>query len=516
MMAPAPRHSAVRLSELLDTFVVIDGAKDLEVSGISMDSRQVTPGTVFFARRGMTQDAAHFIGDAVDAGAVAIVRQGNSRVGTGEAGVLEILVQDLDACAGEAAHRFYARPSEVMRVIGITGTNGKTSVSHFIAHGLSVGRPSPSAPVGVIGTLGYGTLSKLDPGVLTTPDVVHLHRLLADLRAQGADHAVMEVSSHALSQGRVEGVRFDTAVLTNLSRDHLDFHRDMGSYAAAKARLFDARDLRHAVVNLDDEFGRDLLSVIPGGVGVTAYTMEPEATPTAKRQPDKVLRGKLERVGPEGIHLAVETAREKGKLSVPLLGRFNAHNLLAALGVLIEQGIGFERALQALRDLPSVPGRMQRFGHGSGEPLVVVDYAHTPGALEAALRALREHCNARLWCVFGCGGDRDEGKRPQMGAVAESLADLIVLTDDNPRNEDGGAIIEGILKGLKQANPQSGRLFVERDRAAAIRYAIQSAGENDIVLVAGKGHETYQESLGVRRPFSDAAAVRAALEARRS
>lgn len=514
MMAPAQEHSAVRLSELLAAFVVIDGARDIEVTGVSMDSREVAPGTVFFARRGLTQDAARFIGDAVDAGAVAVVRQGDSRVGLGEAGVPEIFVQDLDACAGEAAHRFFGRPSELMRVIGITGTNGKTSVSHFIAHGLSVGRPSASAPVGVIGTLGYGTLSKLDPGLLTTPDVVHLHRLLADMRAQGADHMIMEVSSHALSQGRVEGVRFDTAVFTNLSRDHLDFHNDMESYGAAKARLFDSRDLRHAVVNLDEEFGRDLLRSIPGGVGVTAYSMDSEVTLTAQRQLKNMLRGKLERVGPEGIQLAVESAQESGKLSVPLLGRFNAHNLLAALGVLIEQGIGFQHALEALRDLPPVPGRMQRFGRGSGEPLVVVDYAHTPGALEAALRALREHCNGLLWCVFGCGGDRDEGKRAQMGAVAEALADFIVLTDDNPRNEDGGAIIKAIIQGFQQANAQSERLFVERDRAAAIGYAIQSAGENDIVLVAGKGHETYQETRGVRRPFSDAAAVRAALEAR--
>ena len=516
MMRSSERHPVPRLSELLAPMVALDDATDREVAALCMDSREVGPGAVFFARRGLRHDGGRFVAEAVRAGAVATVREGGIRVGVGDSGVLEIFVPDLAACAGEAAHRFYGRPSESMRVVGVTGTNGKTSVSHFVAHGLSYGRSSDRAVVGLIGTLGYGMPGRLDPGMLTTPDLFHLHRLLSELRARGAGHAVMEVSSHALSQRRVEGVRFDSAVFTNLSRDHLDFHRDMETYGAAKARLFMTRELRSAVVNVDDVFGAEILNTVPTGVRVTAYTLQSASKLIPARNADSVLRGKLERVDPAGIHLAIKSDQGDGELSAPLLGRFNAHNLLAALGVLLDQGINFQRALESLRDLPSVPGRMHRFGQGPGEPLVVVDYAHTPGALDAALRALREHCSGRLWCVFGCGGDRDEGKRAQMGAVAESLADVIVLTDDNPRNEDGDAIVSEILEGLIAAKGESGRLFVRRDRSAAIQHAVRSAELDDIVLVAGKGHETYQEVLGVRRPFSDAAAVRAALAARPS
>jgi UDP-N-acetylmuramoyl-L-alanyl-D-glutamate--2,6-diaminopimelate ligase len=515
MMASRTRHSAPRLGDLLAPSIVLDDIANRDVSAVCMDSREVQPGAVFFARRGLVHDGSEFAEEAVRAGAVAIVHQGSPGVGVSDAGVAEVFVPDLVSCAGEAAHRFYGRPSEAMRIIGVTGTNGKTSVSHFVAHGLDHCSPSESAPVGLIGTLGYGLIRRLDPGVLTTPDVIHLHRLLAELRARGADHTVMEVSSHALSQRRVEGVRFDTAVFTNLSRDHLDFHGDMEAYGAAKARLFMTRELRAAVVNMDDALGVEILKAVPAGVRLIAYTMAADHEPPP-RTPASLLRGRVESVDAEGLRLAIQSEQGEGELSAPLLGRFNAHNLLAALGVLLEEGIAFERALDSLRSLPPVPGRMQRFGRGPGQPLVVVDYAHTPGALDAALRALREHCPGRLWCVFGCGGDRDEGKRAQMGAVAESLADVIVLTDDNPRHEDGDVILRGIRQGLSLANEESGRLLIQRDRAAAIRRAVLSAGPDDFVLVAGKGHETYQEVLGARRPFSDAAAVRAALEARPS
>lgn len=512
MMASRARHPKSRLGDLLAPFIVLDDNANREISAVCMDSREVEPGAVFFARRGLIHDGAKFVEEAVRAGAAAIVREGAPGVGVSDTGVVEISVPDLAACAGAAAHRFYGRPSEAMRIIGVTGTNGKTSVSHFVAHGLSHGRSTERAPVGLIGTLGYGMIRRLDPGMLTTPDVIHLHRLLAELRARGADHTVMEVSSHALSQRRVEGVRFDIAVFTNLSRDHLDFHGDMEAYGAAKARLFTTRDLRGAVVNLDDPLSVEILKTVPTGVRVIAYTVAPAHGFTLP-DPASLLRGRIETVDAQGLRLAIQSEQGEGELSVPLLGRFNAHNLLAALGVLLEEGISFERALDCLRDLPSVPGRMQRFGQGPGQPLVVVDYAHAPGALDAALRALREHCAGRIWCVFGCGGNRDEGKRAQMGAVAETLADIIVLTDDNPRHEDGDVILQGIRQGLKQAKEENGRLLIQRDRAAAIRYAVQGAGADDIVLVAGKGHETYQEILGVRRPFSDAAAVRAALEA---
>jgi UDP-N-acetylmuramoyl-L-alanyl-D-glutamate--2,6-diaminopimelate ligase len=512
MMTAERRHGEIRLSELLFADAVLEGGFDREVSAVAVDSREVERGTVFFARRGLTHDATAFIDDALRAGASAIVREGAAAVRLLEGGVPEIHVPDVAASAGQAAHRFYGRPSESMRVIGITGTNGKTSVSHFIAHALGPELQAHGGAVGVIGTLGYGRPGALEPGQLTTPDVVNLHRRLAGFQAQGIGDVVMEVSSHALSQGRTEGVRFDTGVFTNLSRDHLDFHGDMQAYAESKGRLFRTAGLGNAVINADDEFGRQLLSACCDDLDVIAYTLVEADT----RAPYPVLRGRLERADEAGIRVLIESQFGNGALSVALLGRFNAHNLLAAVGALLCSGMEFKHVLDLLSDVPVVPGRMQRFGGVEETPLVVVDYAHTPDALSAALLALRDHCNGRLWCVFGCGGDRDEGKRPQMGAVADELADVLVLTDDNPRSEDGAKIIAGIMHGVARKATAGNGLVIERDRAAAISFAVADAGVNDVVLVAGKGHETYQEAMGVRSPFSDAAAVRSALEARRS
>jgi UDP-N-acetylmuramoyl-L-alanyl-D-glutamate--2,6-diaminopimelate ligase len=512
MMTAERRHGEIHLSELLFADAVLEGGLDREVSGVAVDSREVERGTAFFARRGLTHDAAAFIDDALRAGASAIVREGESVVRLLEGGVPEIHVADVAASAGEAAHRFYGRPSESMRVIGITGTNGKTSVSHFIAHALGPELQAHGGAIGVIGTLGCGRPGALEPGQLTTPDVVNLHRELAGFQAQGIGDVVMEVSSHALSQGRTEGVRFDTGVFTNLSRDHLDFHGDMQAYAESKGRLFCSAGISNAVINADDEFGRQLLSAYRDDLNVIAYTLaEADA-----RAPYPVLKGRLERADEAGIRVLIESQFGNGALSVALLGRFNAHNLLAAAGALLCGGMEFKQVLDLLSDVPVVPGRMQRFGGVEEAPLVVVDYAHTPDALSAALLALRDHCNGRLWCVFGCGGDRDEGKRSQMGAIADELADVLVLTDDNPRSEDGAKIIAGIMHGVARKATAGNGLFIEQDRAAAISFAVADAGINDVVLVAGKGHETYQETMGARSPFSDAAAVRSALETRRS
>jgi UDP-N-acetylmuramoyl-L-alanyl-D-glutamate--2,6-diaminopimelate ligase len=286
----------------------------------------------------------------------------------------------------------------------------------------------------------------------------------------------------------------------------------MQAYAESKGRLFCSAGISNAVINADDEFGRQLLSAYRDDLNVIAYTLaEADA-----RAPYPVLKGRLERADEAGIRVLIESQFGNGALSVALLGRFNAHNLLAAAGALLCGGMEFKQVLDLLSDVPVVPGRMQRFGGVEEAPLVVVDYAHTPDALSAALLALRDHCNGRLWCVFGCGGDRDEGKRSQMGAIADELADVLVLTDDNPRSEDGAKIIAGIMHGVARKATAGNGLFIEQDRAAAISFAVADAGINDVVLVAGKGHETYQETMGARSPFSDAAAVRSALETRRS
>lgn len=511
MMAVKRTETGVRLSRLLPG---IHRSIDREVRGITTDSRRVVPGTVFFARRGLTVDAAAFIDEAIRAGAVAVVREGEP-AGIGfSRGVPEIRVTDLAGVLGRAAHRFYGEPSRKLQITGVTGTNGKTSVSHFIAHALSAADEGGPA-AGVIGTLGYGAAGNLEPGSLTTPDVTDLHRILANMSAAGIRDVVLEVSSHALSQGRVESVRFGVAVFTNLSRDHLDYHGDMSAYGASKARLFSAPGLHHAVINADDEFGRELLQGADRNLGLIAYSLDGEPLRFPGRNVTAV-HGRLAGIDAAGFDLEILMAGEHGRLRAPLPGRFNAHNLLAALGALCARGLGFARALDLLARIPAVPGRMQRVENTAGDPLVVVDYSHTPDALSSALRSLREHCAGRLWCVFGCGGDRDAGKRPQMGAVAEALADFIVLTDDNPRSEDGDRIIEAISEGFTRLEIGGASLFIERDRSRAIALAVEAASADDVILVAGKGHETYQETSGVLRPFSDLAAARNALQGKRS
>ena len=403
-----------------------------------------------------------------------------------------------------AAARFYAHPSRSLQVVGVTGTNGKTSVSHFVARAMT--RISgTSSCCAVLGTLGHGNLDRLEPSPLTTPDAISVHRQLADMKSGGARQVVMEVSSHALDQGRVAAVRFTTAVFTNLSRDHLDYHRDMEAYGRSKRRLFETEDLGFAVINLDDAFGRRLLAAVPESVRLLCHRLagngKPEPVPGYRSRLEIV--GRLATLGASGLEIVVHTPWGEGVIRSPLLGRFNGENLLAALSVLLTLEVSLEAACRALSSVEPVTGRMQCLGGGDRNPLVVIDYAHTPHALEGVLRALREQSRGRVWCVFGCGGDRDRGKRPQMGAVASALADSLVITDDNPRSEDGWRIIEDIRAGVADSRP----VRVERDRRSALRFAVEHAASEDVVLVAGKGHETWQEVGGVRRPFSDEAEV---------
>ena len=488
------------LSTLLQG-LVDSAVPDLQVTGLTLDSRRVNRGDLFMAMPGNRAQGHTFVAAAVAAGAVAVLF--DERVGQIEGGdVPAIAVADLAHKAGVVAERFYGHPSAALLMVGVTGTNGKTTCSHFIAQALD-GQPTASA---VVGTLGNGPVGRLDVATHTTPDALSLHAMLRGFVDEGIGQVAMEVSSHGLDQGRVSGVCFDVAVFTNLSRDHLDYHGDMESYGRAKARLFAMPGLRHAVINGDDQFGQQLLAQLPAAVEGVVYTLEQIQEPIHFDLP--TVRGRLLTVGREGLQLMVDSPWGSSQFTSPLLGRFNASNLLAVLATLLVAGMPFVTALKRLEMLQTVPGRMERFGV-AGQPLVVVDYAHTPDALEQVLLTLREHCDGQLWCLFGCGGDRDQGKRPLMGAIAERLADRLVVTDDNPRYEDGQQIINEILAGM--VSPQ--KVVVIRARDAAIHHAIRHASSGDVVLIAGKGHEDYQLEGATKRPFSDRAQVEAVLRA---
>ena len=467
---------------------------------LTADSRRVQPGDVFVAFPGAHVDGRDFIAQAVANGAAAVLAEAGvpatTKVRAGDTAIVE--VAGLAALSGEIAHLVYGRPSERLWLAGVTGTNGKTSVSQWIAQAMD----ALGQRCAVVGTLGNGFVDALAESPNTTPDAITLHAALAGFLEQGATACAMEVSSIGLDQGRVNGVAFDVAVFTNLTRDHLEYHGTMEAYAAAKETLFAMPGLGAAVINLDDAFGVALAHRLRGRLPVLGYTLGTGAAGT-----DEVLRAENLRMGAAGIEFELNGAT----LATLLVGRFNASNLLAVAGALLTRGESLEAIATALRALHPPPGRMQALG-GHGQPLIVVDYAHTPDALEKALGVLRETAAARggsLVCIFGCGGERDPGKRPQMGAIAEALADRVLLTSDNPRGEDAQAIIAAIAAGMRRA-PQ-----VEADRAQAVAEAVADAGARDVVLLAGKGHEPYQEIAGVRHPYSDLDAAKSALEARR-
>jgi UDP-N-acetylmuramoyl-L-alanyl-D-glutamate--2,6-diaminopimelate ligase len=411
-------------------------------------------------------------------------------------------VKDLKARAGFLAHAFYGRPSESLWVCGVTGTNGKTSCSQWLAHALS----SKEIKTGVIGTLGSGFQPALNSVENTTPDALELHRLLAEFKSAGAGAVAMEVSSHGLDQGRVNGVAFDCALFTNLTHDHLDYHGTLMAYAEAKARLFDAPGLAAAVLNLDDPFGAQLAKRLAArGVRTIGYGISPSGK----------FSGNTEEFicafEPDSGSIRINSSWGEATAAFAQLGRFNAANALGVLGCLTAKGIPFGEGVKLLEALPQVAGRMQQIGD---RPLVVVDYAHTPDALDKVLSALKPVARARggrLVAVFGAGGGRDRAKRPVMGSVAAARADRIVLTSDNPRGENPQSIVEAIRDGIGNV----GDCVVELDRAKAIDAAIGSAEAADVVLIAGKGHETFQEVNGRRLPFSDAATAGAALGRRR-
>ncbi len=469
--------------------------KGVHARSLCADSRHVQKGDVFVAFPGAQVDGRRFVANAVANGAQAVLYE-QADAGKVEWEVPAVPVDGLATLSGEIAHLVYGRPSKKLSLVGVTGTNGKTSVSQWIAQASNaLGRKCA-----VMGTLGNGFIEALEDSPNTTPDAITVHRLLARYVEQGASVCAMEVSSIGLDQGRVNGARFATAVFTNLTRDHLDYHGDMASYAKTKVALFEMPGLEAAVINLDDDFGRDLAQRLQGRVRVIGYTLG------AVAKVDEVLAAENLSITSTGLNFTLRGL----PVTAPVIGRFNASNLLAVIGTLVAGGTTLPHAIASVAGLQSPPGRLQIVG-GHDQPLVVVDYAHTPDALEKALDALRETAAARsgkLICVFGCGGDRDAGKRPLMGAAAERLADRVILTSDNPRGENLDSIIAAIRAGMKTAS------LIEPDRAKAIQAAVGSADSRDVILLAGKGHEPYQEIAGVRHLFSDVAQAQAALEQR--
>ncbi|MGE4406899.1 UDP-N-acetylmuramoyl-L-alanyl-D-glutamate--2,6-diaminopimelate ligase [Pseudomonas sp.] len=457
---------------------------DVLIRELTLDSRKVRGGDLFLAVPGLQQDGRDHVGDAIARGAAAVAYEAEGAGQLLSEQAVMLPVRQLSGQLSAIAGRFYGEPSRSLRLVGVTGTNGKTSVSQLIAQALD----RLGEPCGIIGTLGTGFHGQLELGRHTTPDAIGVQATLASLKQQGARAVAMEVSSHGLEQGRVAALEFDVAVFTNLSRDHLDYHGSMEAYGAAKARLFDVPGLSCRVINLDDGFGRALAGEVAES-RLIGYSLE---------DPSAYLYCAEARLDDDGIHARLITPQGERSLRSPLLGRFNVSNVLAAVGALLGMDYPLDEILAVLPELEGPAGRMQRLGGGE-RPLVVVDYAHTPDALEKVLSALRPHARGKLLCLFGCGGDRDRGKRPLMAEVAERLADEVLVTDDNPRNEAPEQILADIRTGF--AHPE--RVTFQHGRGQAIASLIAASRAEDVVLLAGKGHEDYQEIRGERQPFSD-------------
>jgi UDP-N-acetylmuramoyl-L-alanyl-D-glutamate--2,6-diaminopimelate ligase len=453
---------------------------DIVVSGLTDDSRRVQKGDLYLATPGQKHDGRDFVEQVLETAAAAVCE---APFATERDNV--VVLDDLSARKGHIASRFWREPSARLLVVGITGTNGKTSCGHFIAQALT----ALGQKCGMIGTLGWGFGTGLQEAGLTTPSALDLQRQLAALCEQGAAAVSIETSSHGLVQGRLNGTQINVALFTNISRDHLDYHETFAEYRAAKQKLFTWPGLQAAVINVDDEFGRHLRDLLGSELQVISYSVV-DAGAT-------VSCGDV-RYSSAGFETQVQTPWGSGLLQSSLLGEFNVSNVLAVISVLGLLGHDFADVLRMAGQLTNVRGRMDALA-APGQPLAVIDYAHTPDALAKALDALRVNCQGQLWCVFGCGGDRDKGKRPEMGRVATGRADHTIVTDDNPRTEMSAAIIADILQGTTA----DAQLEVEPDRRRAVALALSQARAGDIVLIAGKGHEDYQEIMGQRFHYSD-------------
>lgn len=500
----------MRLKDLLKGFVSFPDSslgvvEDMIITGLALDSREVNEGNVFIALAGARQHGLIHVAQALERGACAVVFDsagGSKQIAEQINKVPMIAVNDLGVKLGDMAARFYGDPSGFMSVIGITGTNGKTSCSQFLSQMLD--------DCGIIGTLGWGGWGKLTKTLNTTPDALEIQRILAELLKDNKKIVAMEVSSHGLEQGRVNGVTFKGAVFTNISRDHLDYHGTMDAYLQAKLALLNKPGLAFAVVNLDDVYSGQIIAAVPEAVVVWGISVQGKILVSCECVSAENIRHKV-----DGIEFDVCWRADNQRVKVPLFGDFNSENVLTVLAVMLAMGVSMPDAVKKLECIKPVTGRMERFG-GDGQPLIFVDYAHTPDALDKVLSSLRKHCGQALWVVFGCGGNRDKGKRPQMGRIAEQWADHVIITDDNPRFENGLNIVDDILAGCSDPIDRDSLSKVEviQNREQAIQNVIARAAEKDCIVVAGKGHEHYQEINGVQLAFSDSRVVIDALTLR--
>jgi UDP-N-acetylmuramoyl-L-alanyl-D-glutamate--2,6-diaminopimelate ligase len=501
MMAPL-LPGGMPLSALLADVVQVPPKLERAVLDITLDSRDVGPGSCFLALAGTSDDGARYIGEAAMRGAVAIVTEQPAVSPRADLPLFHTPV--LRAQLGLIAERFFAAPAREMQVFGVTGTNGKTSVAFLLAQALTaLGRGC-----GYIGTLGAGEPGALTPIANTTPDVIALNRWLARFAARRLPCAALEVSSHALAQKRLAGVTLHAAAFTNLGHDHLDYHVDREAYGAAKRSLFRQPGLRAAVVNVDDALGAEIARTLP--VGIAGWTTSAAGRDTATASARHVRATDVD-VAADGLRFTLHGPGGAAAVAAPLPGRFNVDNLLTVAALLLAAGHPLERVAASFAGLRPAPGRLQGCGRTATGAHVYVDYAHSPDSLAAVLSALGELAPRRLHLVFGCGGERDRSKRPLMGAIAARAADHVIVTADNPRGEDPDAIAAEILAGMPDAagGARAGEVVHVPDRAEAIAHALAAAGEGDIVLVAGKGHETTQERCGRRLPFSDVEVIRA-------
>lgn len=461
---------------------------DLIIKGLALDSREIKQDYLFIALAGAKQHGLTHLNQAINNGAAAVIYDANT-INAPACTIPLIHIENLNEKLGAIAAQFYEHPSQTLTVIGITGTNGKTSCSQFLAQILE--------NCGIIGTLGWGCYGALHKTLNTTPDALAVQAMLASLRDSRQLSVAMEVSSHGLHQGRVNGVNFKGAVFTNISRDHLDYHQTMDDYVQAKSLLLQSPNLEFAVLNLDDDYNQQLISTLPSGVKLWGVSRQAKTAPFGE-----TLNASHSQHSDQGLGFTVSWRGQQQSFQSPLYGDFNIDNVLSVLAVLLALGMDLSQAAQKIASLKPVQGRMERFG-GEGLPLVFVDYAHTPDALEKVLSSVRPHCTGQLCVVFGCGGNRDTGKRALMGKIAQQLADKVIITDDNPRYEHSSDIMQAIVSGCDY--PEKCQLIANREHA--IQSALQQASVQDCIVIAGKGHENYQEINGVQTPFSDAAVV---------
>ncbi len=503
-IAEARQRSGLRLEELvreLPVHVDVIGDASVRVRGVRHDSRAIERGELFVARKGQTADGSRFIADALARGAAAVMAAPGS-VDPAASTVPLLLVEDPGLALAYAASALYGHPSFSLDLVGVTGTNGKTTTVHLVRAAVDGALGGPRC--GVLGTLGYTYRQWHQDAIHTTPEADDLARAMSEMLARGATHAAMEVSSHALELGRGRAVRFRVAALTNVTREHLDFHGSMEAYARAKARLFTELAPGCAVLNIDDPFGRELAAQVKAPIVRVSARVDGAAGAD--------ISPRSARIGAQGIDAVVRTARGELSITSRLVGAHNLENLLLAFGIAYALDLDLQAVARALERAPGAPGRFERCDASGDDIAVLVDYAHTPDALARTLDAARALVAGRLWCVFGCGGDRDKTKRAPMGEAVGRRVDVAVITNDNPRTEDPAAIADAVAEGVRAAGR---RPILLLDRRDAIEFAVRSASAGDLVLIAGKGHEQVQIVGAVKYPFDDRIEVRRALEHRR-